>query len=57
MRYLVAVVLLCAALLSVQGCTVHFKGKDCELDIERQRVEHNETYELRSVGLLHAEAD
>jgi len=35
------------------GCTIHFKGKDVELDVERQRVEHNQTFELEKVSLFH----
>ncbi len=44
--FLFAIVVLAGILLS-QGCTIHFKGKDVELDAVA-----NATYELQSVGLL-----
>lgn len=35
-----------------QGCTLHFKATDLEVDAERQRVEMNRTYELEKVSFL-----
>lgn len=39
-------------LLFCAGCTIHFKGKDIEFDAERQRVNHNETYNLEKIVVL-----
>ncbi|NVM23404.1 MAG: hypothetical protein HWN68_16670 [Desulfobacterales bacterium] len=36
----------------LSGCTLHFKGKDIELDAERQRVQNNRTFKLDHVDLL-----
>ena len=38
----------CAALLFVQGCTLYFKGKDLELKTERQRIY---TYNLEKANV------
>ena len=49
---------LCAALaflLILQGCTVHFKATDVELDAERQRIQDNVTYELEKVVVFGGE--
>lgn len=50
--------ILSAALLVVillQGCTLHFKATDVELDTEAQQSQNNVTYELYSASLLHGE--
>lgn len=39
----------------LQGCTIHFKATELELDAERQRVEENCTYRLDSVDLFGGE--
>lgn len=49
------IVWICAALFLVaalQGCTIHFKASEVELDAERQRVQKNVTYELDSMSLF-----
>ncbi len=49
----------CAALVVIilaQGCTIHFKSKETELDVERQRVKKNTKYELEKIVLLDGEA-
>lgn len=48
-------ILLCAALLVVillQGCTLHFKATDVELDTEAHGSQENTKYELVAVSLL-----
>lgn len=38
--------------LCLSGCTIHFKASEVELDAERQRVQHNRTYELEKIELF-----
>ncbi|MBA7590337.1 hypothetical protein ES708_32452 [subsurface metagenome] len=49
-RWLVAVVL--AGVLACQGCTIHFKATDVELD-----TEENTTYMLERIDFLGGETD
>jgi len=47
--------ILSAALLVVillQGCTLHFKATDVELDTEARASKENQSYELVAVSLL-----
>lgn len=49
-RWLVALVL--AGLVACQGCTIHFKATDVELDTEK-----NTTYMLERIDFFAGEAD
>ena len=52
MRRVMLFCVLLVAVFWVVGCTFHFKGKEIEIDSERQRVRVNETYELIAMGLF-----
>lgn len=52
MGFLGKAFLLVMAGVLLAGCTLHFKATDLEVDAERQRVQHNRTYELTEVSLL-----
>lgn len=48
--------ILSAALLVVillQGCTLHFKATDVELDTEARDQQSNKSYDLAAVSLFH----
>lgn len=52
MAFLVRTILLIVVLACLSGCTIHFKGKEIELDVERQRVQNNDSYELEKIELF-----
>lgn len=52
MSRMIAIGLFVAVLLSVCGCSIHFKGTDVELDAETTRAEKNATFELERVAFF-----
>lgn len=45
-------ILIVLILAVLGGCTIHFKAKELEVEVEPQRVEHNRTYELEKIELF-----
>ncbi len=45
-------IILAVLVVLLSSCTIHFKGKDIELDVERQRVDSNHTYQLEKICLF-----
>jgi len=52
MRIIRCWVLVLAAAVCLGGCSLHFKGKETELDVDRVRVQQNDTFELEKIDLF-----